>query len=507
MSWRRNTSSSSGAVAGPTAAAAAATPDRPEIPKAVWRIAYVVVLGGIMGILDTTIVNVALRSLATDLDTSLAQIQWVATGYLLALAATIPISGWLARRVGAKRLYLASLLLFIAGSALCALAWSSESLIGFRILQGLGGGLTLPVGQMIMFKAAGPRNIGRLMAAMGVAMVLAPVFGPTLGGLLIEHAGWQWIFLINVPIGIVALTLAQRLLPPDTADDPGRFDTLGFVLVVGGVVGVTYGLAESGQTGSFASVAVFVPLVVGIVALVAFVLHALRVPRAILDVRLWANPAFAAAGLTTFVLGAALFGGMLLMPLYFQIVRGEDVVTTGLLLIPQGIGAAIAMRLSARAVERFGGGLTAMGGCIITLVATIPFALIGSGTSYWLIGAAMVVRGFGIGMSMMPSWTAAFSVLGPHQINDATPQLTVLQRVGGSIGTALLTVLLQNHLDAARSPAAEASAFGSTYWWVMGMALAAVIPCFVLWQIERRTGADEHAALAQAELATEAAAV
>jgi EmrB/QacA subfamily drug resistance transporter len=479
----------------------------PEIPRAVWRIAYVVVLGGIMGILDTTIVNVALRSLATDLDSTLDEIQWVATGYLLALAATIPISGWLARRVGAKRLYLTSLLLFTLGSALCAVAWSSESLIGFRVLQGLGGGLTMPVGQMIMFKAAGPKNIGRLMAAMGVAMVLAPVFGPTLGGLLIEHAGWQWIFLINVPIGVVALTLAQRILPPDIADDPGRFDWIGFVLVVLGVVGLTYGLAESGQTGSFGSTGVVAPIAVGAVSIVAFVAHALRVPRAILDVRLWSNPAFSAAGITTLVLGATLFGGMILMPLYFQIVRGEDVVATGLLLIPQGIGAAIAMRVSARLTERLGGGLTAMIGCIITLVATLPFALIGAGTSYWLIGAAMVVRGFGIGTSIMPSWTAAFSVLRTDQINDATPQFTVLQRVGGSMGTALLTVILQNHLDDAATPAAAANAFGHTYWWVMGMAFVAVLPCVVLWRIERRTGADEHAALAEAELAAEGAGV
>jgi EmrB/QacA subfamily drug resistance transporter len=495
MLWRRNTSP------------AAAAPPLPEIPRAVWRIAYVVVLGGIMGILDTTIVNVALRSLASDLDTTLDEIQWVATGYLLALAATIPISGWLARRVGAKRLYLASLLLFTLGSALCAVAWSSESLILFRVLQALGGGLTMPVGQMIMFKAAGPRNIGRLMAAMGVAMVLAPVFGPTLGGLLIEHAGWQWIFLINVPIGAVALPLAQRILPADTAEDPGPFDWLGFVLVVVGVVGLTYGLAESGQTGSFGSSQVVGPIAVGAVAIVGFVVHALHVPRAILDVRLWSNPAFSAAGLTTVVLGATLFGGMILMPLYFQIVRGEDVVATGLLLIPQGVGAAVAMRLSARATERFGGGLTALAGCVITLVSTIPFALIGASTSYWLIGAAMVVRGFGIGMSIMPSWTAAFAVLRPDQINDATPQLTVLQRVGGSMGTALLTVILQNRLDDARTPAASASAFGDTYWIVMVMAFVAILPCVTLWRIERRRGGDEHEALAEAELAAEAAGV
>ena len=189
------------------------------------------------------------------------------------------------------------------------------------------------------------------------------------------------------------------------------------------------------------------PLLAGLVLIALFVIRALHIERPLLDVRLFANRAFAAASLTTFCLGAALFGAMILMPLYFQTVRGEDAVHTGLLLAPQGIGAAIAMALSARVTERFGGGLTALGGGIITILATIPFVIIGGSTSYWLIGAAMVVRGFGIGMSMMPAMTAAFSVLRPEQVNHATPQLTVLQRVGGSIGTAILSVVLQCQID------------------------------------------------------------
>jgi EmrB/QacA subfamily drug resistance transporter len=483
------------------------TSTAPAIDRYVWRIAIVVVLGTIMGILDTTIVNVALRSLSRDLHTPLDDIQWVATGYLLSLAATIPLSGWLARRVGAKRLYLISLVLFTVGSALCGIAWSADSLIGFRILQGLGGGLTVPVGQMILVRAAGPKNLSRVMAAMGVPMILAPILGPTVGGLLLEHAGWHWIFFINVPVGIAAFTAATRLLPRDTPQDAGPFDLLGFVLVLAGVVGATYGLAESGQTGSLTSASVVVPIGVGLLLLAAFVVHALRVPRAILDVRLFSNPAFSAAALTTFALGATLFGGMILMPLYFQIVRAQDVVATGLLLIPQGLGAAVAMRLSASFTERLGGGMTAVIGATITLLGTLPFALIGAGTSFWLLGLAMVIRGFGIGMAIMPSWTAAFRVLRPEQVSDATPQLTVLQRVGGSMGTALLTVTLQNKLDDAHSPGAAAGAFGSTYWWVIAMTLLAILPCVVLWRIERRTATLERDAVEPAELATEGAVV
>src|ERR1700712_207346 len=261
----------------------------------------------------------------------------------------------------------------------------------------------------------------------------------------------------------------MRLLPRDQPEEAGKLDALGLVLVASGLVGVTYGLAESGSAGALVAGKVLVPALVGLALIATFVWRALRIPAPLLDVRLYTNKAFAAASVTTFCLGAALFGAMILMPLYFQTVRGESAVTTGLLLMPQGIGAAIAMRMSARATERWGGGLTALFGGMVTVVATVPFVLIGGGTSYWLIGAAMVFRGFGIGMSMMPSMTAAFAVLRPDQINHATPQLNVLQRVGGSVGTAILSVVLSNHLSAAATAAggqpsldAAASAFGNT---------------------------------------------
>ena len=204
--------------------------------------------------------------------------------------------------------------------------------------------------------------------------------------------------------------------------------------------------------------------------------------------RLYANKAFAAASVTMIALGAALFGAMVLMPLYFQMVRGEDAVNTGLLLAPQGIGAALAMALSGRVTERLGGGLTSLIGGVVTILATIPFVLIEADTSFVLISAAMIVRGFGIGMSMMPSMTAAYAVLRPEQINDATPQLNVLQRVGGSIGTAILTVVLSSGIAglATPTPAGIAGAFSDTYLWVLGISLVALLPTIVLALVERR---------------------
>jgi EmrB/QacA subfamily drug resistance transporter len=364
---------------------------------------------------------------------------------------------------------------------------------------------------MILVKAAGPRNLAKVMSFIGVPIVLAPVFGPTLGGLLLQTAGWQWIFLINVPVGALALTMAFRLLPRDEAgtDQAGRLDVAGLLLAASGVVAVTYGLSESETAGSLTAASVLGPVIAGLLLLALFVARSRRVERPLLDLRLFANPAFRAASVVTFCLGAALFGAMILLPLYFQTVRGEDALSTGLLLIPQGIGGGVGMFLSGRATERFGAGRTSLVGGLVMAVATLPYVLVTASTPFALIGAAMLVRGVGVGLAIMPAMTAAFSVLSREQVNDASPQLTVLQRVGGSLGTAIFAVVLQGQVKNAHTAAAAASGFGHTYWWVMGITLLALLPTVLLARIERRrapepleqpapAAADEDAPLLEA---------
>ena len=467
----------------------------------VWRIAVIVILGSIMSILDTTIVNVALSRLGRELHTSIANIQWVITGYLLSLAAVIPISGWAGRRFGAKRIYLTSLVLFTLGSVLCGIATSATQLILFRVLQGVGGGLILPVGQLIMATAAGPRRMGRVMGVVAVPAMLAPIFGPALGGLILDNTSWRWIFFVNVPIGIVAFIAGFRGLPRSERQEAGRLDWRGLVLVVTGMPLITYGLAEIGTTGGFSSPKVLAPILGGLALVGLFIAHARRAKRPLLDVHLYASRTFAAASITTFCLGAALFGAMILMPLYYQQVRGESVLATGLLVGPQGVGAALAMPISGRLTDRIGGGPLALFGVILTTLTTIPFGLIGAHTSIGSLSLWMVLRGIGIGFAFMPAMAAAFAALKPSQLSDATPQMNVLQRLGGSIGTAVLAVVLQRALISAHHPltqAGAAGAYSTAFWWSLGITALAIVPSIVLLRAERQArSAGEPAVLAE----------
>ena len=477
-----------------------------RIESHVWRVASVVILGSIMSILDTTIVNVALETLGRELHSTLADIQWVITGYMLALAAVIPVTGWAARRFGARRLYLLSLVLFTAGSVLCGFAGSTTQLIVFRVLQGIGGGMLLPVGQMMMAAAAGPKRMGRVMGVVAVPAMLAPILGPTIGGLIVDNASWRWIFFVNLPVGALAFAAGLRILPRGEPQEAGRLDVRGLALMVSGLPLLTYGLAEIGATGSFTSSRAVVPLFTGLALIGVFVWHALHVKRPLLDLHLYRRATFASASIAMFCLGAALFGGMILMPLYWQQIRGESVVATGLLTAPMGIGMALVMPLVGRLTDRFGGGPLALFGVIVTTVATIAFGFIGAHTSISWLSAAMFVRGMGVGFAFMPAMAAAFASLEPSELPDATPQLNVLQRVGGSIGTAVLAVVLERALAGTTSLDAAASAYGTAFWWSLGITALAIIPCIVLVRAERAARAQHRdAALTELVPAAEAA--
>ncbi|HEX4225665.1 MAG TPA: DHA2 family efflux MFS transporter permease subunit [Pseudonocardiaceae bacterium] len=429
---------------------AAVQPPGNRLDARVLKVAFVVVLGAIMSILDTTVVSVAQNTFQNVFDTSAANTAWTMTGYTLALAAVIPLSGWAAARFGTKNVYLTSMVLFVAGSALCALAWNITSLVVFRVVQGLGGGMLMPVGMMIMTRAAGPARIGAVMSVLGIPMMLGPIGGPILGGILIKYLSWHWIFLINVPIGAAAFVYSIIILREQGEKSKPAFDFLGLLLLSPGLAIFLYGVSSSSAAGTFMSPKVLIPTVVGIVLIGAFIAHALRgrATSPLVDLRLFKNGTLTWSMVTMTLFMVAFFGAALLFPQYYIGVRGQSTFAAGLLLAPQGIGAMVTMRIAGRVTDRIGPGKLALGGIALIVVGFGAFIFVGPDTSYWLLGAALFVQGLGMGMTMMPIMSAAMATLRPNEIPDGSTLMNVVQQIAASIGTAVIGVILTNTIAA-----------------------------------------------------------
>lgn len=415
-------------------------------PRAtVARLTAVVVLGGFMAGLDTSLVNVGLTTIAKDLHTGLAAAQWVTSGYLLALAAALPACPWLQRRLGASRLWMISLVTFTAASLLCAVAPNLALLLIARALQGISGGLLVPTGQNIIGRVVGSDRMGRVMSTAGLVIVLAPAIGPALGGVLIDTLSWRWLFVINLPIGIVAGILAFRILPRDTPDAAAKLDVVGLVLLSFGLPVVTLGLTRLGSSSEQHASGVILT-VLGAALLTAFVVDACRrapgTKRAtLLNVGLFRQAPYATAQVTVFFIGVSQFGGLILLPLYFEALRGLTVVHTGLLLLAYGLGAMAALPVGGRIADRIGGGITCIVGLTITILARAPFIYLSAHANLVTVEVLQALRGIGVGLSGIPGMSAAMRAA-PRHLADATTTANILQRVGGSLGSALIVLVI-----------------------------------------------------------------
>lgn len=460
------------------------------------RLAIVVVLGAIMTILDTTIVNVAVNTLGTDFKTSLSTIQWVITSYTLALSMSIPLTGWAMDRYGAKPMWLLSLLLFISGSILCGAAWNVGSLIVFRALQGFGAGMIMPIGQTMLAKAAGPQRMGRVMSVIAVPAMLAPVLGPSIGGLILDHMSWRWMFYVNIPFCAIALIAAIRMLPADgDRNSEAKLDLLGLLLLSPGLAALVYGLAEVGSGSGMTSAKVLIGVGTGAVLVAAFVVHAVRKgPDALVDMRLFRDRTFSAVNAALFVYVGSLFGIMVLLPLYFQVAKHQSPLQSGMMVAPLGLGAMIMMPLSGRLSDKLGSRLLALIGLPVMLVGLLGYTQIHIGTSNLTMLGLLFVIGLGHGTLMPALLGGSYRTLERKDIPSATTASNVVVRVGSSFGVAALAVLLQRAIQheipgATGSLAAAAKgghlaqvgpllahAFRDTFWWSLGIAAVSVIP-------------------------------
>ncbi|QFU90373.1 DHA2 family efflux MFS transporter permease subunit [Amycolatopsis sp. YIM 10] len=453
---------------------------RPEVGAALWRTAFVLVLGTFMATLDSTIVSVGVSTLADEFGAPVTGIQWVSTAYLLAVVAAVPASGWLADRFGGRRVWLLAVAGFLLGSLLCALAWSLPSLIAFRVLQGLAGGLLPPTGQALLARAAGRDRIGRVISIVGVVPLLSPVLGPLLGGSILGVADWPWLFYVNLPVGVVAILLARRFVPVvPPSEERSPFDFRGALLLSPGLAVLVFGLTGIGHEQAVPLWVTVFAVVLGALMLAGFVVHGLRTSRVpLIDPRLFARPPFGVAALALVVLGASVFGTMFLLPLYLQTGESLSAWETGLLLAPQGAGALAGSFLVNRLVDSVGPRTLVLTGIALVAVGTVAFTQLGPELPDVVIAVSLLVRGFGAAMIGAPVMTIVYRRIVPAQLPRAAGALNLLNTVGGSLGTAALAVVLQQRL-AVRGTDVP-SAFADTFWWVLGLALVAAAGAFRL---------------------------
>jgi EmrB/QacA subfamily drug resistance transporter len=465
-------------------------PAADKVDPAVLKTTLILLVGAMAVIFDTTIVSVALHTLSAKLDTSVSTIQWVSTGYLLALGIAVPLSTWGLARFGGKRLWMFSLAVFLVGSIGASLAWNVGALIGWRVVQGIGGGLMLPLMTTLIFQAAGGKALGRLVTYIGLPVLLGPILGPVIGGAILTHLSWRFMFWVNVPFCVAGLLLAWRYLAvdeparPNTAAGKPKLDMLGLLLIAPGISLVLLGLGNAGTAAGFAHPDVVIPLIAGVVLLTAFTGYALRKTRPLVEIRLLAKQSVASSSAVLFFSGFSLYGAMLLMPLYYQDVRGTSALAAGVMLVPQGLGTLLSRTVVGSNIDRVGTRVIVLAGFVVVAAATVPFALAGPHTSEWLLALWMILRGFGLGAVTMPVMVAGYVGLSKEQIPHSSVLTRTAQQIGGSFGTAVLAVILEQAI--ASHPASLANAFHVAFWWSAGFSAVAVLLALWLPGVQRK---------------------
>ncbi|MDI3408179.1 MDR family MFS transporter [Streptomyces cavernicola] len=467
------------------------TSEAPPLGRPLIVLAGVQMVGSFAALLDATIVTVALDVTSREFGVSESAVAWVSTAYLLTMALVTPVVGWAIDRFGARRMWMFALTVFLAGSVLCGLAWSLESLVAFRVLQGIGGGLVLPLNMAILAQAAGPDRFGRIMSMVGIPGQLAPILGPVLGGVIVGALGWRWIFFVNIPLCLLALALSWRVLPAAVPPGKAPLDRVGLALLPPGLVLLVYGFSRVADAGEAVGAVPVLCLVASAALLIAFVVHALRAQAPLIDLRLFVHRTFTASAVMTFLHGIAVYGPLLLLPLFYARVRGYEADTVGWLLAPQGIGSLIGISVAGALADRYGPRPLVIGSTVLTLAGTLPFTQLSSDPPVALLSVALVVRGFGVGLLGVANATAAYRDVPQERISRATGTISVVQRIGASSGTAAIALVLGLQLaDVSATKAGEAEAYGNTFWWAAGLTLVALIPAALLPRI--RPGAAEQ---------------
>lgn len=405
-----------------------------------------VIIGAFMAILDTSIVNVAITKMMNVFGTDQTGIEWVSTAYSMTLAVVTPLSGWLGARLGLKRIYIVTLAIFTVGSVLCAFAWSLNSMIAFRVIQAIGGGLIMPAVQAVMIQTVPRDRLGAASGLFGLTIILAPAIGPTLGGYLVEYIDWHWIFTINLPIGILGMFLAYLLVPNFPRLKVGGFDWLGAGLVSTGLVCLLLALTE-GESWGWGSLSIVMLFYVCIATLGLFVWHQLTTPHPLLNLRLFKYLSFTIGNLITIAITIGLFGSIFYLPLFLQSIRGMGAYEAGLALLPPSLVAAVGLPLSGFLYDRFGPRVMVPLGLAVLAFATLLFRNLTLDIPISTIVLWNCLRFAGQSFAMIPVQSASVSEIPPMLAGQAAAISNVIRNVAGSFGVTLVVLVAKSSAD------------------------------------------------------------
>lgn len=454
-----------------------------KLPKGLASIALVMMVCVLPPMFDSTIVNVAVNSLAQVFATSLDVIQWTVTGYALALGIATPFSGWLIQRIDGKKVFMGALVLFLVGSLLSGVSWNIESLIVFRVVQGLAAGILMTSLQTLLVQMVGSENLGKLMALASLPGVFAPIVGPVIGGLIVQYLPWNWLFLVNLPIGVVGVALIQWKMPRfEVGKASIKLDWPGLVLLTVASGALVYGITQVVKAGSRASGMVF--LLLGAAAFVAYVLYGLRKKeKALVPLSMFRSKNFTAAFIGMFLAGFALNGPMLLFPMFFQNVflqdaQGLTVILSALWLVPQGLGMLITRPLTGRLIDRVGARVVAIPSILVTLIGTLPFAFLDASAPPLLVWGILLVRGAGVGGFMVPLMADIFTGLPKAQVPLASVANRIIQNIGAAFGSAVLATVVSTVL--ALQPSDLAGAYHAGFFVSLLFMAVTLVPALFL---------------------------
>lgn len=449
-----------------------------------WLSLIAIVMGTFVAVLNSSLMNVAMNKFVAVFGSDINTMQWVITGYTLASAMVIPMSGFLGAKFGNKNIFIYSVAGFTLFSVVCGLAWSSSTMILFRIIQGFAGGFIMPIGMSIIYTTFPREKTGTAIGLWGVAAMCAPALGPTFGGYLIQNYSWRLLFFINIPIGILAVILGKVLLKDSPRREGLKFDLTGAILSMLFFGSLLLALSKGQQQG-WTSLFIISLLFIAFFSLLLLIWVELGVEQPVLDLKLFKNLKFAISVIAGSLVMMGMMGGTFLTPLYLQNIQGLSAMQTGLVMMPQSIAMALMMPISGKLADKFGIVPLCITGLTILGVTTLDLHHLTTDTPNHWLNTVLTIRGIGIGLCMMPLTTAGMRAVAPQQVGNASPLSNVVRQVAGSLGIAIFTALMSNRqithyqhisesvpVDSVAANSTISMLSGSIYSWSVDMTTA-----------------------------------